>query len=72
MASTVTKLTFEPEQFPGAIYRSSEGPVCLIFASGKIVIAGAKSEAQVATTESSVLDLLEQFRVNPTLPIPNS
>jgi len=64
VASTLTKLIFEPEHFPGAIYRTPEGPVYLIFASGKIVITGAKSEAQVVTTESSLQSLLEQFRLS--------
>jgi TATA-box binding protein (TBP) (component of TFIID and TFIIIB) len=51
MAPTLTKFTFEPEQFPGAIYRSPQGRTCLIFASGKIVIAGAKSEKQLIDTK---------------------
>jgi TATA-box binding protein (TBP) (component of TFIID and TFIIIB) len=32
-ASTLPRFNFEPEQFPGAIYKSPEGPTCLIFAS---------------------------------------
>ncbi|WP_440007697.1 hypothetical protein [Halomicrococcus sp. SG-WS-1] len=43
LAAVVTILGFErseyePEQFPGVIYRSPDGPVTLIFSSGKIVI----------------------------------
>ncbi len=34
IASTLTKIIFEPEQFPVVIYRSPNGPTCLIFASG--------------------------------------
>ncbi|MGB7956859.1 MAG: hypothetical protein WCF23_23035 [Candidatus Nitrosopolaris sp.] len=64
MASTLAKITLEPDQFPGAIYRSPHGPACLIFASGKIVIAGAKSEKQVNDTEISLAKLLNQFRIN--------
>jgi TATA-box binding protein (TBP) (component of TFIID and TFIIIB) len=59
--SILTKFSLEPEQFPGAIYRSPQGPTCLIFASGKIVIAGAKSEKQVIDTEMSLLKLLSRF-----------
>ena len=34
---------YEPEQFPGLIYRPSEiGAVLLVFANGKVVITGAK------------------------------
>jgi TATA-box binding protein (TBP) (component of TFIID and TFIIIB) len=64
VASTLTKCTFEPEQFPGPIYRTPEWPVCLIFASGKIAIIGAKPEEQVVDIESSLLKVLEQFRLN--------
>ena len=36
---------------------------CLVFASGKIVIAGAKSEEEI-TTENSLLKLLDQFLID--------
>jgi transcription initiation factor TFIID TATA-box-binding protein len=39
---------YEPEMFPGAIYRMREPKVVLlVFASGKLVITGAKREEQV-------------------------
>jgi transcription initiation factor TFIID TATA-box-binding protein len=39
---------YEPDNFPGIIYKPSRnGGSCLIFASGKVVIAGAKSENQL-------------------------
>ncbi|MEM0048752.1 MAG: TATA-box-binding protein [Ignisphaera sp.] len=39
---------YEPEQFPGLIYRMSDPHVVLlIFSSGKMVITGAKSEDEV-------------------------
>ena len=34
---------YEPEQFPGLIYRIQHSCVALLFASGKGVIVGAKS-----------------------------
>jgi transcription initiation factor TFIID TATA-box-binding protein len=35
---------YEPEQFPGLIYRLDEpSAVCLVFSSGKCVITGCKS-----------------------------
>jgi transcription initiation factor TFIID TATA-box-binding protein len=45
---------YEPEQFPGLVYRVADLPVVfLIFASGKIVITGVKSidEARDAYTD---------------------
>lgn len=61
MSSTFTGFSFIPEQFPAGIYKSLVGPTCLIFASGKIVIAGAKSEEEITATENSLLNLLNQF-----------
>ncbi|MBE0511487.1 TATA-box-binding protein [Candidatus Bathyarchaeota archaeon] len=41
-------LMYEPEQFPGAIYRmDSPKVVFLIFSNGKIVCVGAKKEGEV-------------------------
>ena len=43
-AAYMDNLMYEPEQFPGLIYRMKEPKVVLlIFASGKMVITGAKS-----------------------------
>jgi transcription initiation factor TFIID TATA-box-binding protein len=39
---------YEPEQFPGLIYKPFKDSItCLVFASGKMVIAGGKSENQI-------------------------
>lgn len=38
---------YEPETFPGIIYITVNGPTILIFNSGKIVIAGPKSEREL-------------------------
>lgn len=43
LARTLPKCIYEPEQFPGLIYRIQESCVALIFASGKGVIVGTKS-----------------------------
>jgi transcription initiation factor TFIID TATA-box-binding protein len=40
--------TYEPEMFPGLIYRMAEPKlVLLIFQSGKIVLTGAKERQQI-------------------------
>jgi len=45
---TIRKTMYEPEQFPGLIYRMDEPKVViLIFASGNLVITGAKVEQDV-------------------------
>ena len=46
--STLVKTMYEPEQFPGLIYRMDEPKVViLIFASGNLVCTGAKKEQDV-------------------------
>ena len=43
LARTFPRGIYEQEQFPGLIYRIQDSCVALLFASGKGVIAGAKS-----------------------------
>jgi len=46
--STLGKAMYEPEQFPGLIYRMDEPKVViLIFATGNLVVTGAKIEQDV-------------------------
>jgi transcription initiation factor TFIID TATA-box-binding protein len=47
LARTLPKSMYEPEQFPGLIYRIQGSCVALLFASGKGIIAGAKSIEEV-------------------------
>jgi transcription initiation factor TFIID TATA-box-binding protein len=42
IAAGLEQVEYEPEQFPGLIYRGGESdPIFLVFASGKVVITGA-------------------------------
>jgi transcription initiation factor TFIID TATA-box-binding protein len=53
------RIAYEPEQFPGLIYRmDSPKAVFLIFSSGKLVCTGAKSEADV---HQAVIKLHQQL-----------
>lgn len=47
LARTIPKSMYEPEQFPGLIYRIQNSCVALLFASGKGIIAGAKSYEEI-------------------------
>lgn len=50
---------YEPEQFPGLIYRPADFPaVLLVFANGKVVITGA---SDVDTAEEAFLHLQSQI-----------
>ncbi|MCS7094477.1 MAG: TATA-box-binding protein [Thaumarchaeota archaeon] len=59
-AQVLETVMYEPEQFPGLIYRMSEPKVViLMFASGKLVCTGAKTEAEV---HEAVMRLSEELR----------
>ncbi|MCK4668944.1 TATA-box-binding protein [Candidatus Bathyarchaeota archaeon] len=55
------KTMYEPEQFPGLIYRMAEPKVViLLFASGKLVCTGAKREQDVYTAVHKLHKILEE------------
>jgi len=52
---------YEPEQFPGLIYRMDEPKVViLLFASGKLVCTGAKREGDVFEAVEKLHGILEE------------
>jgi transcription initiation factor TFIID TATA-box-binding protein len=52
---------YEPEQFPGLIYRMEKPVVVLlIFSSGKMVITGAKREEEVVKAVNSIYERLKE------------
>ena len=53
---------YEPEQFPGLVYRIREPKVAmLLFGSGKIVCAGAKKVEDVSTAVETLLEKLSSM-----------
>jgi transcription initiation factor TFIID TATA-box-binding protein len=59
--STLGKAMYEPEQFPGLIYRMDEPKVViLIFASGSLVCTGAKKEQDVYDAVHKLHVILEE------------
>jgi transcription initiation factor TFIID TATA-box-binding protein len=60
-ARTLPRSMYEPEQFPGLIHRMLDPKtVILIFASGKLVCTGAKTEKDVYRSVNSLHSLLEE------------
>ena len=52
---------YEPEQFPGLIYRMKEPKVViLMFRSGKLVLTGGKSEDQVNEAVEKIVSILTE------------
>ncbi|MEM1602139.1 MAG: TATA-box-binding protein [Candidatus Bathyarchaeia archaeon] len=60
-AYVLGKTMYEPEQFPGLIYRMDDPKVViLLFASGKLVCTGAKREEDVYRAVENLQKRLEQ------------
>jgi len=60
-AYTLGKTMYEPEQFPGLIYRMDfPKVVILLFASGKLVCTGAKKEQDVYDAVHKLHKILEE------------
>ena len=58
---TVRRTMYEPEQFPGLIYRMDKPKVViLVFASGSLVITGAKKEQDVYDAVHKLHEILEE------------
>lgn len=55
--------SYEPELFPGLIYRmASPKIVLLIFVSGKIVLTGAKERVQIYEAFENIYPVLQVFK----------
>jgi len=61
-ADILDNVMYEPEQFPGLIYRMQEPKtVLLLFASGKLVCTGAKSEEMVHESVGNIYEVLQDY-----------
>jgi transcription initiation factor TFIID TATA-box-binding protein len=59
--TTLGKTMYEPEQFPGLIYRMDEPKVViLVFASGNLVCTGGKKEQEVYDAVHKLHGILEE------------
>jgi len=59
-AVSLEKMMYEPEQFPGLIYRMDEPKnVMLLFSSGKLVCTGTKKEEDVGKAVKKLRETLE-------------
>ena len=71
IAFALENAEYEPEQFPGLVYRISEPRVAfLLFNSGKIICTGAHSIPDIYTALQKLKDKLESIGVKVT-PVPN-
>ena len=63
-ADVLDNVMYEPEQFPAIIYRMPDPKtVLLLFASGKIVCTGAKSEEMVYESVTKIYEILIDYEL---------
>ena len=61
-ADVLDNVMYEPEQFPGLIYRMQDPKtVLLLFSSGKLVCTGAKSEKMVYESVAKIYGVLDDY-----------
>ena len=62
-------LQYEPELFPGLIYRMQQPKVVLlIFVSGKVVLTGAKRREDLIAAFELIYPVLKEFKKGGALP----
>ncbi len=61
LAMKLDNTEYEPEQFPGLVYKLNEAKATfLLFSNGKIVCTGTKSEKQVHIAVDMLIDILRK------------
>ncbi len=64
IVSKLEGMEYEPEQFPGLVYRMTDPKAAaLVFGSGKIVCTGARSIKDVHTVFKKVVAIVEKTKV---------
>jgi transcription initiation factor TFIID TATA-box-binding protein len=62
IAKASPDVDYEPEQFPGAIYKIKEPKVALLlFKNGKIICTGAKTEADIKKAIDQVIKVVKKY-----------
>ncbi len=61
LASTATGLEYNPEKFPGVVYRIKEPKLAmLIFSSGKMICTGARSKKDIEIARDKLIQKLKE------------
>jgi len=61
-------IDYNPEIFPGAIYKINDGDVhisFLIFRSGKVIISGSKSQEQLDAMANKIAEVCKTYEFIP-------
>jgi len=63
LAMKLENTEYEPEQFPGLVYKLMEAKATfLLFSNGKVVCTGTKSEAEVGKAMEMLVQRLQKFQ----------
>ena len=63
LAMKLDNTEYEPEQFPGLVYKLAEAKATfLLFSNGKVVCTGTKSEAAVNSALQKLIENLKQVK----------
>ena len=61
MTLSFDKIEYEPEQFPGLVYRiESPKAVVLMFGSGKFIVTGSRSQKDAEAAVQKMYDVLSE------------
>lgn len=63
LALDLENIEYEPEQFPGLIYRTSNNSTVLVFGNGKCVITGADSYKKVIDSRDEVIEKFQDIGI---------
>ena len=64
LSKEVKSIDYEPEQFPGAIFRIQEPKaVIILFKNGKMICTGTKTEANIRKILAYAADVLSKYVV---------
>jgi transcription initiation factor TFIID TATA-box-binding protein len=69
LSKDVKSVDYEPEQFPGAIFRIQEPKsVLILFKNGKMICTGTNTVANVKKVLNYVAKILAKYVIEPTPP----
>jgi transcription initiation factor TFIID TATA-box-binding protein len=64
LSREVRAVDYEPEQFPGAIFRVPESKAIILFKNGKMICTGSKTEKEVKTILEYVSGVVSKYVVS--------
>lgn len=67
VSSTIKRTEYDPEQFPGLVFRLRDPKItALLFSSGNVVCTGAKSREDISLAVQRIIEELKQVGVEVT------